>query len=78
MIAYEISSEEILQETRKKKILECADYMIDYNLTVRQVSEECVVPRSTVHKWLTCDLRYLDAEKYILCKKIMWEHKKCF
>ena len=48
-----------------------ADWLIDNRCTVRQLSKEFDMPRSTVHKRLQCDLRDVDYDKWKQCKAIL-------
>ena len=48
-----------------------ADWLIDNRCTVRQLSKEFDMPRSTVHKRLTRDLREVDYDKWKQCRTIL-------
>ena len=50
----------------EETILKCAEYCIDYKWTVRQIAENMMLSKSTVHKYLTEDLRFIDDEKWLL------------
>lgn len=56
--------------------LKFANYMIDYNWSVRYIADNCGVSRSTVYRYLTERLKYIDMEKYDLCQDIMCRHRK--
>lgn len=61
---------------RECVILDCASYMIDYGYTVRKIAKEMNVGKSTVHNWLTKDLKYINNDKYHECLVILARHKK--
>lgn len=52
-----------------------ADWMIEHESTVRQLSREFCMTRSTVHKRLTVDLRDVDYDRYKQCQRILKFHK---
>lgn len=56
--------------------LTIAKYLIDRPKTsVRGLSREFGIPKSTIHEWLTNDLKYLDDDVYVQCKNILKKHK---
>ena len=56
-------------------ILKCAEYCIDYKWPVRKIAENMMLSKSTVHKYLTEDLRFIDDEKWIQCMNIL-KHRR--
>lgn len=56
-------------------ILKCAEYCIDYKWTVRQIAENMMLSKPTVHKYLTQDLRFIDDEKWVQCMNIL-KHRR--
>ena len=56
-------------------IIDIAGWMIDNKCTVRQLSREFLIPRSTVHKYLTVDLKSVDYELYKQCQSILKKNK---
>lgn len=61
---------------RTELIRLCANYMIDYDMTVRDLEQELMLGRGTVHRMLTFELKYEDDDLYVQCKKILQRHKK--
>ena len=55
----------------ERETIALADWLIDNRCTVRQLSKEFDMPRSTVHKRLQCDLRDVDCDKWKQCKAIL-------
>lgn len=56
-------------------ILKCAEYCIEYKWSVRQIAENTMLSKSTVHKYLTEDLKFIDDEKWIQCMNIL-KHRR--
>jgi len=56
-------------------ILKCAEYCIEYKWSVRQIAENMMLSKSTVHKYLTEDLRFIDDEKWVQCMNIL-KHRR--
>lgn len=59
---------EYLRYEREKVILKCAEYCIDYNMSLREIAENLCIGKTTAHKYLTKELKYLDDDLYIQCK----------
>lgn len=58
------------------EVEQCADYMIEYNWTLREIAENVGISKSKVHTLLVKDLKYIDTYKYDECQAIMRKHKK--
>lgn len=56
-------------------IIQAADYCILYGWTVREIAENMMVGKSTVHRWLTEDLKHIDYEKYKQCERILRDRR---
>lgn len=56
--------------------LKFANYMIDYNWSIRYIADNCMISKSKVHSYLTKRLKDVDIEKYYLCQDIMQKHRK--
>ena len=56
-------------------VVQCADYCILYGWTVREIAENMMVSKSTVHRWLTEDLKYIDYDKYKQCERILKDRR---
>lgn len=59
-----------------KRVYEESNYIIDTNKTVRQISKEFNISKSTVHKDLTSRIKELDNKIYDQIKKILDLHFK--
>ena len=66
----------VWQYQHEAKVLDCASYMIEYGYTVRKIAEEMCVGKSTVHRWLTEDLKWIDNDAYHQCTKILGNHRR--
>lgn len=64
------------QDQIHKEAVELADWMIDHRCTVRQLSKEFMIPRSTVFRRISLNLKEADYEKYIQCRNILQANKK--
>lgn len=64
-----------MYEDKEDIILQCAEYCIDYKWTVREIADNMMLPKSTVHKYLTYDLSWIDDDKYCQCKRILSERR---
>lgn len=56
-------------------ILQCAEYLIDYKWTIREIADNMMLGKSTVHKYITEDLADIDYEKYQMAKNILRERR---
>jgi len=52
-------------------ILECANYCIQYNWSIRTIARNIGISKTTVHRYITQDLKYVDSQKYNQCKHIL-------
>lgn len=52
-------------------VLQCAEYCIDYKWTIREIADNMMIPKSTVHKYLTEDLKWIDDEKFVQVRNIL-------
>ena len=50
-------------------------YCIEYKWSVRKISENMMLSKSTVYKYLTEDLKYIDDEKWVQCLDIL-KHRR--
>lgn len=61
--------QKLLKEQEKTDlILECANYCIQYNWSIRQIAKNVGMSKSTVYRYLTKNLRYIDADLYVQCQ----------
>lgn len=56
---------------KKALIIQSADYCILYGWSVREIAENMMISKTTIHRWLTEDLKYINNEKYEQCKRIL-------
>lgn len=57
-------------------VVKCAMYFTKHNSTVRKTAGHFGMAKSTVHKYLTVDLKACDKELYKAAKKILKKNKK--
>jgi hypothetical protein len=60
---------------RDDLIVQMADAMIVYDWRILDIVSNFGYARTTVHRWLTNDLRFIDDDKFIQCKRIIERHK---
>lgn len=60
----------------ENKVVKCAKYFTRYNSTVRKTADHFGMAKSTVHKYLTVDLKTCDKELYKKAKKVLKKNKK--
>lgn len=56
---------------RYNLVLECANYCIQYKWSLREIARNVGVSKSTVHRYLTDDLKYIDSQMYNECKHLL-------
>lgn len=57
-------------------VVRCAKYFTKHNSTVRKTADHFGIAKSTVHKYLTVDLKACDKELYTAAKKVLKKNKK--
>ena len=67
--------QEMQEAIKEEKILKCAEYCIDYNMSLRSIAENTGLGKTTVWKYLTQELKYIDDDLFIQCKNILNKHK---
>jgi len=60
----------------EKIILNEALYLINTNKTIREVANHFNVSKTTMHRHLSKDLKYVDYDLYLKVKNIFLEHNK--
>lgn len=67
----------LISESDKQKI-DIAKFLIDrpYSMSLRKLSREFGIPKSTIWDWFHKDLKHLDDDLYCQCKRILSNHKK--
>ena len=61
---------------RKATIFSIADAMIENDWSCWKIEKEMGISHSTVHRYLTKELQYLDDDRYMKCKDILKAHKR--
>lgn len=57
-------------------VVKCAKYFTKHNSTVRKTADHFGMSKSTVHKYLTVDIKTCDKELYKAAKKLLKKNKK--
>ena len=60
----------------RKRIIDEAQYMLETNKTVREISQVFNVSKSTIHKDLHDRLKYINIDIYNKIESIFYYHKK--
>ncbi len=63
--------------SREEVILKCVEYLLDYNMSVREIADNIGIGTSTVYKYLTESIRCIDDDLYTQCKNRLRKHKEC-
>lgn len=61
---------------RQKLIREIARYMILYNTSIRETAQEYNIPKTTLHRWIYKELRFIDDDLYIQVKNKLKTRRK--
>ena len=59
-----------------ESIIDYANYMIDNHCSLRRLCKDFLVPYTTMHKYLTEELKYIDDDLFIQCRNIMKNNKR--
>lgn len=66
----------IYDSIRRNKILYCANYIIEYDMTIREVAQEMCISRTSVYRYVTDYLKHIDDDLYIQVKNILKKHRR--
>lgn len=55
--------------------LQAADYMIEDDMSIRQIAANMCLPATRVYKYLINQLKHIDYNKYRKCREIMKLHR---
>jgi hypothetical protein len=66
---------ELRDYERDDLIIQMADAMIEYDWRLLDIVSNFGYALTTVHRWITDDLRFIDDDKFIQCKHIIERHK---
>lgn len=61
---------------KQKLIKEIARYMIVYNTSIRETSREYDIPKTTLHRWIYKELRFIDDKLFIQVKNKLKSRRK--
>lgn len=61
---------------REKLIKEIASYMIVYSTSIRKTAQEFGIPKTTVHRWIYKDLRFIDDNLFCQVKNKLKSRRK--
>ena len=53
-----------------------AQYMIDEKCSVRRLAKDFSISKTTMHRYLTKELKYIDDDLFVQCKNIMKSNSK--
>ena len=63
-------------EKMEQEAVLLADWMIDNDSTMVEVSKECMIPKTTAFRRVTVTLKDVDYDKWLQCKNILKKHKR--
>lgn len=61
---------------KQKLIKEIAKYMIIYDTSIRKASQEFDIPKTTVHRWIYKELRFIDDDLFVQIKNRLKSRRK--
>ena len=61
---------------KQKLITEIASYMITYDASIREASQEFDIPKTTVHRWIYKELRFIDDDLFVQIKNRLKSRRK--
>lgn len=76
MESWEYNAEDLALYAKYKRIVDISNWIIDNGSSLRQISREFLVSRSTVSRHIEKYLKYLDPDLYVQVKVILNYHKK--
>lgn len=63
-------------EKMEREAVLLADWMIDNDSTMVEVSKECMIPKTTAFRRVTVTLKDVDYDRWLQCKNILKKHKR--
>lgn len=76
MESWEYNTEDLALYAKYNRIVDIANWIVDNGSSLRQISREFLVPRSTVSLHIDKYLKHLDSDLYVQVKVILNYHKK--
>ena len=64
------------KDKMEREAILLADWMIDNDSTMEEVSKECMIPKTTAFRRLTVTLKDVDYDKWLQCRNILTKHKR--
>ena len=61
---------------KQKLIVEIARYMIVYDASIREASYEFDIPKTTLHRWIYKELRFINDELFVQIKNRLKSRRK--
>ena len=61
---------------KQKLIKEIAEYMIVYDASIREAAKEYDIPKTTLHRWIYKELRFIDDELFMQVKNKLKSRRK--
>lgn len=61
---------------RQKLIKEIARYMIVYNTSIRETAQVYDIPKTTLHRWIYKELRFIDDDLFVQVKNKLKSRRK--
>ena len=61
---------------KQKLIKEIARSMIVYNTSIRETAQKFDIPKTTVHRWIYKELRFIDDELFMQVKNKLKSRRK--
>ena len=61
---------------KQKLITEIASYMITYDASIREASQEFDIPKTTLHRCIYKELRFIDDDLFVQIKNRLKSRRK--
>lgn len=61
---------------KQKLITEIASYMITYDASIREASKVFDIPKTTVHRWIYKELRFINDDLFVQIKNRLKSRRK--
>lgn len=61
---------------KQKLITEIASYMITYDVSIREASKEFDIPKTTLHRWIYKELRFINDDLFVQIKNRLKSRRK--
>lgn len=61
---------------RQKLIKEIARFMIVYNTSIRETAQEYNISKTTLHRWIYKELRFIDDDLFVQVKNKLKSRRK--